>query len=57
MIDGGGVGIWRHRRTPLDTLKTPVIALGSSEDSPQRIPQRIEWNNVGVGGGWHSKKL
>jgi hypothetical protein len=54
MIDVGRVGIRAYRQTSLDTLETPVIVLGDGEDSPQGIPQRIKWNNVGVGDGWHS---
>jgi hypothetical protein len=52
-IDGGGIRIQTRRQTPLNTLEAPVIVLGGSEDCPQRIPQRIEGNDVGVGDSRH----
>ena len=55
MIDGGGVRIGGYGRTLLDALETPVIALGGSEDRPQRIAQGIEWNNVGGRDGRHGR--
>jgi hypothetical protein len=54
-IDGGGIGIRSHSRAPLDTLETPVIALGGGQDCPQRIAKGIERNNVGSWDGWHSE--
>jgi hypothetical protein len=54
-IDGGRIGIWSHRGAPLDTLETPVIALGGGQDRPQRIAKRIEWHNVGSGDSRHDK--
>jgi hypothetical protein len=55
MIDGGGIGIWSHRRPPLKMLETLVIALGGSKDCPQRIAQGIEQNNVGVRDSGHGR--
>jgi hypothetical protein len=56
MIDGGRVRIWLYGRTPLDMLETPVIALSGHKESPQRIPKRIEGNDIGVGDGWHCEE-
>jgi hypothetical protein len=55
MIDVGRIGIQGCRRTPLDTLETPVVVLGGSEDSSQGIPQEIKGNDVRVGDGWHGR--
>jgi hypothetical protein len=52
-IDGGGVGIWSHRRAPLDMLETPVIALGGGKDSSQGIAQGVERNDVRGRDSWH----
>ena len=57
MTDGGRIRVRGNGRTLLDTLETPVIALGSGKDCPQRIAQGIEWNNVGGGDGRHGKSL
>jgi hypothetical protein len=53
MIDVGRIGIWAHCRTPLDMLETLVVVLGGGKDGPQRIPQRIERDDVRVRDGRH----
>ena len=52
-IDGSRIGIRSDGRAPLDAFETPVITLGGGKDGPQRITQRIEWNNVRVGDSRH----
>jgi hypothetical protein len=39
----------------LDTLETPVIALGSGEDRPQGSAQGIKGNDIRRRDGWHGK--
>jgi hypothetical protein len=53
MIDGSGIRIRSCHQAPLDTLETPVIALGGGQDRPQRVAKRIKGNNVRVGNSWH----
>ena len=52
-IDGSRIGIRSDDRAPFDTFETLVITLSGGKDGPQRIAQRIEWDDVRGRDGRH----
>ena len=56
-IDGSRIRVGSDGRALLDVFKTLVIMLSSSKDSPQRIPQGIERDDIRSGDGRHERDV